>query len=123
MATKPKPKPITITITSGCTCCGTLVLDDKNFTLTEAGAVVTWDVAKNTNIKAITKITPESKDLFKGKGSATPAPVNDGSKSWQGTISSKAAAGSSESYTIEWKDFANVIHSFDPKIRVNPNVK
>jgi hypothetical protein len=103
-----------------------------NLTMTPAapsvdqGDIVTWIIAANSGVAAITKISekPMSFDLF----NPDPVPVPN-STSWQGTVNPLIGDGQEETYYINWttagtgwlgKDGKGLPKTFDPKIIIKP---
>ncbi len=107
-----------ITITYGDPVTGILTLSDRGNTNVDPGDTVTWNIANNSGVAAITAISddPNSTDVF----NPNPAPVG-GSTNWRGTVNPSIAKGSQESYTICWIATSGATPPcYDPKIIVNP---
>ena len=81
------------------------------------GANIKWQI-KTDKVSSIVNIykktTPPSDNIFSSE------PKKDTlSKSWQATVDPAAKDKQYIEYNIEWKDNADSIHIYDPRIQVN----
>lgn len=114
-----------ITITGSDASKSTLTLSDQGVTNAIPGDQVTWILAPGCGVASISGIKndPTSVDVFK----PDPAPLADGSTSWQGTINPSIKEKTEEEYSIIWYAVGGGWHgqnlgpiTTDPKIMVNP---
>ncbi len=114
-----------ITITGSNAANSTLTLSDQGTTNTIPGDQVTWVLGPGCGVAAIVGIKnkPISVDVF----NPDPAPLNDGTTNWQGTINSSIIVQTEEQYSIIWNSVGGGWHgqglgpiTTDPKIIVNP---
>jgi hypothetical protein len=114
-----------ITITKGNAANKTLEYDLGDEANADPGDQVTWKIAPNSGVAAITAITPKptSPDLFLG---GEPAQLPN-STSWQGTVNPGITQESVEDYSITWTSVGGGWHGqnqggivTDPRLRVNP---
>src|SRR5437867_4470617 len=94
-----------------------LILSDHGTTTANRSDTITWNIANNSGVAAITGILDNATvDIF----SPDPA-VEPNSSSWQGTVNPNLAVPAEETYTITYiKSGGNETYRFDPKISVNP---
>ena len=109
-------RPINITGIDPST--GQLILSDNGSTNVDPGDTVTWNIMNNSGVASITSIVDDSTlDLF----SDDPHAVNsNAASSWTGTVSSSAARGTEETYTINYTTSSGQTCRYDPVIKVNP---
>ena len=97
---------------------GVLQLSDNGSTDADPGDTVTWSIAPGSGVSSITGIQDNSQiDIF------SPDPASQPNGSWIGTVNPNIARGSVENYTINYITSSKEIHSFDPKIKINPLMK
>jgi hypothetical protein len=110
-------RPIKITGSNATT--GSLTLDDLGHTRADAGDMILWQIANQSNVHSIVAIT--EKKASPNFWSTSPRAQG---ANWQGNISSTARVGDRYVYSIHWRASEDgPVLTHDPILSIKPSVQ
>ncbi len=100
---------------------GDLILKDANgnpakIFKVKAGKKIKWQI-HTVDVRSIIDIYKKPNVTSDNIFSSGPEPISN-SKDWKATVDSAATYGQFIEYNIKWKDNADSIHIYDPRIQV-----